>query len=136
MEDPHRATVDEIQEGKSVDGASVVEDGATASETLATTTNSDKERRERFTRRGLLVCSSLSTFFFVGSFFGWGPMQLLVSREVMLHQIYSYQDTLAQPEGLNLACSLTSLKKMDLFIGNAVPNILQTKCVRLKRQPS
>jgi len=33
---------------------------------------------ERFHRRGLLTCSILYTFFYVGSFFGWGPMQLMV----------------------------------------------------------
>ena len=33
---------------------------------------------DQFNRRGLVVFSSLTTFFFVASFFGWGPMQLLV----------------------------------------------------------
>jgi hypothetical protein len=35
-------------------------------------------QRDDHNRVGLLVVSSLYTFFFVGAFFGWGPLQLLV----------------------------------------------------------
>lgn len=40
--------------------------------------NSDK--KDQFNRRGLMVCSCLFTFLYVGSFFGWGPMQLLLEE--------------------------------------------------------
>jgi hypothetical protein len=35
-------------------------------------------RRHQINRRGLLVFSLLYTFLFVGAYFGWGPMQLLL----------------------------------------------------------
>jgi hypothetical protein len=38
------------------------------------------EKKDRFNRRGLMVCSCLFTFLYVGSFFGWGPMQLLLEE--------------------------------------------------------
>lgn len=38
------------------------------------------ERKNITNRRLLMVCCSLYTFFFVGSFFGWGPMQLLLEE--------------------------------------------------------
>jgi len=37
-----------------------------------------QQERQRILRYCLLACSCLYTFLFVGSFFGWGPMQLLV----------------------------------------------------------
>jgi hypothetical protein len=36
------------------------------------------DKKDQFNRRGLMVCSCLFTFLYVGSFFGWGPMQLLL----------------------------------------------------------
>jgi hypothetical protein len=38
------------------------------------------EKKDQFNRRGLMVCSCLFTFLYVGSFFGWGPMQLLLEE--------------------------------------------------------
>lgn len=40
----------------------------------------DGDRSQRFHRRGLLITSLVYTTFFVGAFFGWGPMQLLLEE--------------------------------------------------------
>ena len=49
-----------------------------AGTTMAAATAPHRYERRRYYRRGLLFCSLLYTPLFVGSMFGWGPMQLLV----------------------------------------------------------
>ncbi len=40
----------------------------------------ERMKKDEFHRRGLLALSVVSTFFFVGAIFGWGPMQLLLEE--------------------------------------------------------
>lgn len=91
-------------------------------------------RRDRRLRIGLVTVSCLYTFTFVGAFFGWGPMQLLVRIQIrcvfVIFKIYS--------EIPLITLLLCSLKKMDCFIINATittnPKPMLTKSVRHKRR--
>jgi hypothetical protein len=81
---------DEIGKKSDLPQPSLALSGTPAPVEVLRISGSDTSRREesakdKFNRRGLIVCSSLFTFFYVGSFFGWGPMQLLLEENGAFH---------------------------------------------------
>ena len=67
---------------ETIELSSSIESITMSSEPETTNARPNKEDRmsprNRRRRKGLFVCSMLSTVLYVGAYFGWGPMQLLV----------------------------------------------------------
>lgn len=54
--------------------------------TPKTKSTPNDNRKEHFQRVGLVVTSAIYTVLFVGTIFGWGPMQLMLEREGVFHR--------------------------------------------------